>query len=62
MLKYENNPIISNTENIKDFRDPKVVWHEPSQKWILVLAAYDKVKFYASPNLTNWEFISDFGS
>ncbi len=59
--KYKGNPVIPNTEKIKDFRDPKVVWHEASQKWILVLAAYDKVKFYASSNLTEWEFISDFG-
>lgn len=60
-IKYEGNPIIPNTEKIKDFRDPKVVWHEPSQKWILVLAAYDRVKFYASSNLLDWEFLSDFG-
>ncbi len=59
--KYKGNPVIPNTEKIKDFRDPKVIWHESSQKWILVLAAYDKVKFYASPNLTDWKFISDFG-
>ncbi|MFS4468150.1 glycoside hydrolase family 32 protein [Maribacter sp. 2210JD10-5] len=59
--KYKGNPIIPNTEKIKDFRDPKVVWHEPSQKWILTLAAYDRVKFYASPNLKDWEFLSDFG-
>ena len=59
--KYKGNPVIPNTEKIKDFRDPKVVWHEPSQKWILVLAAYDKVKFYASSNLIDWAFISDFG-
>ena len=60
-IKYKGNPVIPNTEKIKDFRDPKVVWHEPSQKWILVLAAYDRVKFYASPNLIDWEFLSDFG-
>ena len=59
--KYKDNPVIPNSEKIKDFRDPKVVWHEPTQKWILVLAAYDKVKFYASPDLKDWEFISDFG-
>ncbi len=58
--KYKDNPVIPNTEKIKDFRDPKVVWHEDSQKWILVLAAYDRVKFYSSPNLTDWEFLSDF--
>lgn len=60
-IKYASNPVIPNTEKIKDFRDPKVVWHEPSQKWILVLAAYDRVKFYSSANLIDWEFLSDFG-
>ena len=60
-IKYKGNPVIPNSEKIKDFRDPKVVWHEPSQKWILVLAAYDRVKFYASKNLIDWEFMSDFG-
>ena len=59
--KFKGNPVIPNTEKIKDFRDPKVVWHEPSQKWILVLAAYDRVKLYSSPNLIDWAFISDFG-
>ncbi len=59
--KYKGNPVIPNSEKIKDFRDPKVVWHEPSQKWVLVLAAYDRVKFYASANLLDWEFLSDFG-
>ena len=58
--KYKGNPVIPNTEKIKDFRDPKVVWHEDSKKWILVLAAYDRVKFYASSNLTDWNFISDY--
>ena len=60
-IKYEGNPVIPNTEKIKDFRDPKIVWHEPTQKWILVLAAYDRAKIYASPNLKDWEYLSDFG-
>ncbi len=59
-IKYDGNPVIPNTEKIKDFRDPKVVWHEDTKSWILVLAAYDRVKFYASPNLIDWKFISDF--
>ena len=58
--KYNGNPVIPNTEKIKDFRDPKVVWHEASQKWVLALAAYDRVKFYSSPNLIDWEFLSDY--
>ena len=60
-LKYAHNPVISNTDQIKDFRDPKVAWHDKSQKWILVLAAYDRVKFYSSTNLIDWKFLSDFG-
>ena len=60
-IKYKGNPVIPNSEKIKDFRDPKVVWYEPLQKWILVLAAYDRVKFYSSSNLIDWKFISDFG-
>jgi len=60
-IKYEHNPVIRNTDQIKDFRDPKVVWHDKSQKWILVLAAYDRAKFYSSTNLIDWEFLSDFG-
>ncbi len=58
--KYKGNPVISNP-GIKDFRDPKVIWHEATQKWVMVFAAYDKAKFYTSPNLIDWTFASDFG-
>jgi fructan beta-fructosidase len=59
-IKYSGNPVIKNP-GIKDFRDPKVIWHEKSKKWILVLAAYDKVMFYTSPNLKDWTYASEFG-
>ncbi|MBK9734551.1 MAG: glycoside hydrolase family 32 protein [Saprospiraceae bacterium] len=59
--KYDGNPVIPNPGNIRDFRDPKVIWHNESQKWIMVLAAKDKVKFYASTDLKKWSFESDFG-
>ena len=58
--KYDGNPVIENP-GIKDFRDPKVFWHEPSQKWILILVAGDHARIYNSPNLINWTFLSDFG-
>jgi fructan beta-fructosidase len=58
--KYKDNPVIKNP-GIKDFRDPKVMWHEATQKWILVLAARDKVKFYQSSDLKSWTYASDFG-
>jgi fructan beta-fructosidase len=59
--KYEKNPVIPNTENIHDFRDPKVFWHESSKHWVMILAANDKVKLYHSQDLKTWTFSSDFG-
>ncbi|MCF8335460.1 MAG: glycoside hydrolase family 32 protein [Bacteroidales bacterium] len=58
--KYKDNPVIENS-GIKDFRDPKVFWHEPTSRWIMVLAAGDHVRFYSSPNLKEWNLESKFG-
>ncbi len=58
--KYEANPVIGNTD-IKDFRDPKVMWHEASKQWVMALVAGDHVKFYNSPNLKSWTLASEFG-
>ncbi len=58
--KYEQNPIMKNP-GIKDFRDPKVFWYEPQQKWIMSLAVYDHVRFYSSPDLKTWTLESEFG-
>ena len=59
--KYKNNPVIGNPDGIRDFRDPKVMWHEPSQRWIMTLVAGDHAKFYSAPDLIHWTHISDFG-
>lgn len=59
-IKYDKNPVLSNP-GIKDFRDPKVRWHSPSEKWIMTLAVLDHISFYSSPNLIDWTFESDFG-
>jgi fructan beta-fructosidase len=58
--KYEKNPVIGNT-GIKDFRDPKVFWHEASSRWILTLVAGDHARFYGSSNLKDWKLLSEFG-
>ncbi len=58
--KYKNNPIVKNP-GIQDFRDPKVLWDAIHKQWILVLAAHDRVKFYRSDDLKDWEYLSDFG-
>ncbi len=59
-VKYEGNPVIGN-EGIRDFRDPKVFWHDQTESWILALVAGDHAKFYRSTNLKEWVHISDFG-
>ena len=58
--KYANNPVLKNP-GIRDFRDPKLMWHEESKKWIMTLATLDRVTFYSSPNLKTWIKESDFG-
>ena len=57
--KYDANPIV--TSSLRDFRDPKVIWHEESKKWIMVLAAGQEMQFYSSTNLKEWTYESSFG-
>ena len=57
--KYEKNPVI--TSNVPDFRDPHMFWYEPTQKWIMLLAAGQEMQIYSSPNLKDWTMESSFG-
>ncbi|SMN22757.1 similar to Saccharomyces cerevisiae YIL162W SUC2 Invertase, sucrose hydrolyzing enzyme [Maudiozyma saulgeensis] len=59
-INYDGNPALSN--NSTQFRDPKVIWHEESQKWIMTVAKSQefKIAIYSSPNLKNWTHESDF--
>jgi fructan beta-fructosidase len=59
--KYARNPVID--LGLKDFRDPKVFWHEPTRRWIMVTVLPDqhKVRFFASSDLRSWSPLSDFG-
>ncbi|MBN1416609.1 MAG: glycoside hydrolase family 32 protein [Bacteroidales bacterium] len=57
--KYAKNPIIPNP-GINDFRDPKVFWHEESEKWVMSLATYNSITFYGSANLLEWTRLSAF--
>jgi fructan beta-fructosidase len=58
--KYKNNPVLKNP-GITDFRDPKVLWHEETGKWIMILAVKDRIHIYSSPDLISWTFESEFG-
>ena len=58
---YSQNPVLSLNNN--QFRDPKVTWHEETQKWIMVVSqgAWQGIRFYTSPDLKNWTSIQGFG-
>lgn len=43
----------------KDNRDPKVIWHEPTKKWVMVVWVerenrLNTMQFLTSPNLLDW--------
>ncbi len=59
--KYASNPVLPNP-GVIDFRDPKAFWYAPAQKWVMVMAAGDKVSIYSSVDLKSWVFESNFGS
>ena len=60
---YEGNPVVEHQG-----RDPKVIWHEPTGRW--VMAVYDElpvqgaddpgryIAFYTSRDLKDWQFTS----
>ena len=64
-IKHEGNPVIAMPEAFKTgtrvFRDPKVFWHEETNKWVMVIAAGDRAVFYNSPDLKVWTETSQFG-
>lgn len=56
---HEGNPVLPNPI-VPHFRDPKVFWHAPSERWVMALAAGDKVRFFWSEDLETWGPLSDF--
>ena len=59
--KYEKNPILTPFDGLKDFRDPKVFWYEPANKWYMIVSADKEMRFYSSDNMKDWEYQSGFG-
>lgn len=59
--RYEGNPVldIGSTE----FRDPKVFWYADGGYWVMAVAmSVDRrIRFYRSPDLREWSYLSDFG-
>jgi len=62
--KFDGNPVLKNISYLN--RDPKVFWHEPTQRWVMVLYVGEgpaepgkpmpghTIQFLTSPNLREW--------
>ncbi|HZI68826.1 MAG TPA: glycoside hydrolase family 32 protein [Hanamia sp.] len=59
---YKGNPVLDLDKS--DFRDPNVQWDEQLQKWLMVVSLpwENRVQFYNSPDLKNWNLLSEFGN
>lgn len=58
-VKYGGNPVIRNP-GLRNFRDPNVFWHDPTEKWVMVVSSQSGVKFYGSPDLKDWKLLGEF--
>jgi fructan beta-fructosidase len=58
--KYEANPVVKQLG--PQNRDPKVFWHEPTKRWIMVLYLGQREQFamLRSTDLKQWERLADF--
>lgn len=66
---YESNPVLRYppemyAEEFQSFRDPKVFWYEPGNKWIMInaLPVRRKALFHSSRDLKHWTYMSEFTS
>jgi len=57
--KYKGNPVQEIIE--PNNRDPKVIWHEPTKQWVIVLYLEDSIMgFFTSKDLKSWELQSKY--
>jgi sucrose-6-phosphate hydrolase SacC (GH32 family) len=57
--KYAKNPVLPHI--IGGNRDPKVIWHAPTKKYVMALFKDQHTyAFFGSTTLTEWEWLSDY--
>ncbi|KAL4885934.1 glycosyl hydrolase [Aspergillus karnatakaensis] len=68
-IKYQGNPIISKAQEEPhditkglETRDPKVFYHIPSSRWVMILShgGQNKLTFWTSSDAKAWTWRSDF--
>lgn len=60
-VEYQGNPVLD--IGSPNFRDPQLVYHAPTRKWVMVIAEVDqhRIGFYGSTDLIHWTHLSHFG-
>ena len=53
-------PVRVTPADLRAPRDPKVTWHAPTQRWVMVLLDGGRLRFYTSSDLKSWTYASDF--
>jgi sucrose-6-phosphate hydrolase SacC (GH32 family) len=70
-MKYQGNPIISQSQEAPhditqglEIRDPKVFYHSPTSRWVMILAhgGQNKLTFWTSTDAKNWTWRSNFAA
>lgn len=56
---YDGNPVMDNP-GVHDWRDPKILWDDKHNEWLMALAEGNKIGFYTSPDLKHWTYRSGF--
>ena len=56
--EFEGNPVVEHRG-----RDPRLLWHEPTRQWVMLLYNEDEgqergITFYTSPDLKEWTYRS----
>ncbi len=63
--KYAKNPVLKNIA--PEDRDPKIIWHAPTKRWVMVLYVGPRgkdgkvthsIQFFTSPDLKEWTYRS----
>lgn len=60
-VRHSDNPVLA--IGSREFRDPKVFWHSPTEHWVMVtaLAAQRELRFDVSTDLVHWTRAGGFG-
>lgn len=58
LTKYKGNPVLENLA--EGNRDPKVIWHAPTKKWVMALFLKDaRFVLLGSKDLIHWDKLSE---